>query len=163
VLILNESAFPRLTGSVGYELRSPPDEVYNCIAFAADETDRWWWPIHGSFWPPGVPRDLTLDAFIAAFETIGYQQCSDDSFEPGYEKVTLYALDGVPKHAARQEPATGMWLSKLGMSHDIAHARTEDVGGGVYGEPVRYLYRPTKDKTRRSYRREAQRSSTVSY
>jgi len=37
--------------------------LYNCIAFAAGETHRWWWPM-GAYWPEPAPRDETVDSFI---------------------------------------------------------------------------------------------------
>ena len=122
---------------------------YNCIAFAASETDRWWWPAGGDsdFWPAEAPREESLPAFVAAFESLGYQICSDGNPELGYDKVVLYALDGRPKHAARQERETAMWLSKLGPSFDIAHYKVEDLGGDEYGEPVCYLRKPTNGMT----------------
>ena len=139
---VSESQFPRLRASRRYEIRSPADPNYNCIAFAVGDSVRWWWPgPSGTFWPPNAPRAQTLEAFATAFHTVGYQVCADGSFETGFEKIALYAVGDTPTHAARQEPTTGMWLSKLGMSYDIAHAGVEDVGGGVYGEPVCYMRR----------------------
>ena len=44
----------------------------------------------------------------------------DESLEPGFEKVALYALGGVPKHAARQL-SSGRWSSKLGDLEDVEH------------------------------------------
>ena len=38
-----EAAFPALVGT-GYFVTSPATPEYNCIAWAAGETDRWWWP-----------------------------------------------------------------------------------------------------------------------
>jgi hypothetical protein len=60
--------------------------------------------------------------------------------EPGYEKVALFALAGVPKHAARQLPS-GRWVSKLGPSEDIEHA-LHDLTGMVYGSVVLVMKRP---------------------
>lgn len=139
--LLVESDFPRLKATGAYEQRSLPDGKYNCIAFAAGETDRWWWPGHraGDYWPPDSPREETLTAFVSAFESIGYSVCSDGRAETGHQKVVLYEKGGKPTHAARQEPVTAMWLSKLGMSYDIAHRNAEDVGGKCYGEPILYL------------------------
>lgn len=138
-----ESAFPRLKTSGAYEQRSLPDGRYNCIAFAAGEIDRWWWPSNraGDYWPRRSPREETLAAFVSAFESIGYGRCADGSAELAYQKVVLYAKDGIPTHAARQEMTTAMWLSKLGMSYDIAHENVEDIGGIRYGEPILYLRR----------------------
>ena len=51
-MAVNESLFPDLART-GYQVTSPPDPVYNCIAWAAGRTDEWWWPDVGGFefWP----------------------------------------------------------------------------------------------------------------
>ena len=75
---------------------------------------------------------LVMDAgFRDAFATLGYVVCDDDRLEPGYEKIALFTLGGVPKHAARQLP-NGRWVSKLGQSEDIEHS-LHDLAGAVYG------------------------------
>src|SRR5262249_17957872 len=84
--------------------RADPD--YNCIAWAAGFQDRWWWPFpneRGYHWPEQVPRERTLEAFIEAFRTLGYQPTASGNVEPGFEKVAIYVnLIGEPTHAARQ-------------------------------------------------------------
>jgi hypothetical protein len=130
-----EQVFPGLSGS-GYQLTSPEDDHYNCIAWAAGDTGHWWWPDEpdrpdSAHWPVGVPRVETLDAFREAFVTPGYTVCEDEQPEPGYEKIALFARFGAPKHAARQLP-TGRWTSKLGPMQDIEHA-LHDLSGQLYG------------------------------
>ena len=61
-----ETLFPGLSGS-GYVITSPADDRYNGIAWAAQDTGRWWWPADDSDWPEGVPREGTIGAFIAAY------------------------------------------------------------------------------------------------
>jgi hypothetical protein len=130
-----EQAFPGLRGT-GYIVTSPQDDTYNCIAWAACDTTAWWWPDEpdrpeSAYWPPGVARQETLEAFCQALATRGYEVCNDDRPEAGYEKVAVFALAGVPKHAARQLPS-GRWTSKLGPMEDIEHA-LHDLTGMVYG------------------------------
>lgn len=140
-----ESQFPRLNSAAKYELRSPEDENYNCIAYAAGDTGRWWWPVQSkgaTYWPQDVSREHALSAFVSAFESVGYELCPDGEPEERFEKIALFADGDKPTHAARYEASTDMWLSKLGKWIDIAHRNVEDVGGGVYGEPVCYLRRP---------------------
>jgi hypothetical protein len=139
-----ERAFPGLRGT-GYEVTSPEDDSYNCIAWAASDTTRWWWPDEpgapdSAHWPAGVPRLETLEAFRDAFATLGYTVCNDDRPKAGEEKVALFALDGVPKHAARQL-ANGRWTSKLGPMEDIEHA-LHDLTGMVYGSVALIMKRP---------------------
>jgi hypothetical protein len=136
-----ENAFPQLRGSA-YSVESPKDRRYNCIAWAAGETHRWWWPAQFAYWPPGLPRTEDLDNFVKAFETIGYYPCDDSSLESGSEKVALFAdVSGIPTHAARQQ-ASGRWVSKLGREEDIEHATPFDLEGRIYGSVILVLKRP---------------------
>ena len=62
-----------------------------------------------------------LDAFVAAFRTLGYEPCESADVEEGFEKIAIYTwAAGTPKHAARQLP-DGLWTSKLGPHRDIKH------------------------------------------
>jgi hypothetical protein len=130
---------PNLT-AVNYRITSPASWEYNCIAWAVGISDRWWWPMPGRYWPPDVPREETQDAFLAALGSRGFSRCSSSEVEPGLEKVVLYASGTVPTHAARQI-SNGWWTSKLGPGFDIEHADPEALAGGVYGEPVAFLFR----------------------
>lgn len=137
-----EGAFPKLS-IMGYELTSPSSKSYNCIAWAADDDKRFWWPNPDGFWPEGVPREETLGAFIAAFTTLGYAMCQDGDVVEGIEKVALYAIDGKPKHAARQLES-GKWTSKCGKSVDISHT-LQGIAGNLYGKPAAFLERQRQD------------------
>lgn len=139
-----ESIFPGLRGG-GYRVTSPKTPNYNCIAWAASQEDRWWWPDEAAYWPSNVPRIATIEAFVAAFGTLGYEPCGDRGIEPGYEKVVIYAKDqGMPTHAARQLP-DGRWTSKLGKLEDIVHAAIEHLHGSDYGQAAVFLKRPVPD------------------
>src|SRR5437016_3494684 len=135
-----EDVFPGLRGQP-YQIKSPRDHRYNCIAFAAGDDRNWWWPDAAGeeIWPAGVAQAEMVDAFRDAFAALGYVVCDNDQLEPGYEKVALFALTGVPKHAARQLPG-GRWVSKLGPSEDIEH-RLHDLTGMVYGAVVLVMKR----------------------
>ena len=129
-----EQVFPGLAGSV-YQVTSPRDQDYNCIAWAAGDNRNWWWPgqdVAREYWPPDVPRERTLSAFVAAFAALGYAICESDELEAGFEKIALFAHpDGRPTHTTRQLPA-GRWTSKLGVAVDIEHG-LHDLAGDVYG------------------------------
>jgi hypothetical protein len=114
--------------------------LYNCIAWAAGDDRRYWWPC-GGYWPKGVPREETLEAFVQAFEVSGYELCEDGSLEPGFEKVALY-IDGtgIPAHAALQLP-DGRWTSKLGHCEDITHSTLDAVNCKEYGYAQWFLKR----------------------
>lgn len=132
--------FPHLAAD-GCTITSPQSKFYNCIAWAAGRDDRNWWPVNYGYWPRGVRRALSLDAFVEAFESLGYERCSGGALEAGYEKVVLYALNDEPTHAARQLP-DGRWSSKLGKNHDVMHHTVRGVEGPLYGRAVQYMRRP---------------------
>lgn len=116
-----EEDFPGLSDS-RYEITSPRDPKYNCIAFAVGDTSHWWYDVevHGYYWPPGVPSADTLVGWIKIFSDHGYRETDDASLEPDYEKVAIYATQDAPEHVARQK-ASGVWTSKMGKGHDIEH------------------------------------------
>ena len=131
--------------SENYRITNPSTPRYNCIAWAIGSDTQWRWPIRPYYWPPGVPEEETLSAFLAAFATRGYEECKDGSLEAGYERVALFANrtasgDFSPTHVARQLP-DGRWTSKLGPCEDIEHVKVEDVNGPAYGTVVRFMRR----------------------
>ncbi len=108
--------------SLGISRYEPGVFRHNCIAWAAGDTSRWWWPdaFFVAYWPPGVPREDTVAAVAPPCESLGYRECDDAGVEPEHEKVAIYAVGDQPKHAARQLPG-GLWTSKLGQGVDIEH------------------------------------------
>lgn len=140
-----ERFFPKLA-EAPYRVTSPPDENYNCVAWAAGSIETWWEPDPTGLyhWPPGVARELSIDAYIQAFRSLGYEPCSDMKLESGFEKVAIYAKGARPAHAARQLE-NGRWTSKLGEFEDIEHA-LEGLVGDQYGDVVRILRRPAKTR-----------------
>lgn len=132
--------FPRLaTGA--FQVTSPATPTYNCVAWAAEDVHRWWWPAPDSYWPPGAPAEETLHAFRAAFETLGFEVTASHEPEEGLTKVALLADNGAPTHAARQL-ANGRWTSKCGQNIDLEHALF-DVEGPLYGTVALILRRPS--------------------
>ena len=126
-------------------LTSPADEGYNCIAWAAGDTERWWWPdsLEQAYWPIGVPRIATLESFSMVFGLFGYKDFTDTSVEPGKQKVAIFASSlGTPTHAARQL-ASGWWASKLGPQIDIEHELSA-IEGPSYGAVALVLARNAK-------------------
>ena len=130
-------AFPALQD---FNVTSPKAPGYNCIAWAAGTDALWWWPDEESFWPPEVPRENDLAAFVAAFGLFGYTPCDDGAPEDGFEKIAIYESSLGVRHAARQLP-TGRWTSKLGNHEDIEHASPNDLEGPEYGKVVQYIRR----------------------
>lgn len=140
-----EEAFPGLSEH-GYAATSPPDSHYNCIAWAAGDARNWWWPSQDArkeFWPIGIVRERTLDVFVAAFATLGYEVCGDEGLEPGFEKIALFTdAKDRPTHAARQL-VNGRWSSKLGKAEDIEHD-LHALEGTTYGKVARIMKRMQK-------------------
>jgi hypothetical protein len=98
--------------------------------------------MRGVYWPAQIVLAETLEAFVEAFGTIGYEICADGVLEPSIQKVALYVGPaGVPTHAARQLD-DGWWTSKLGTSIDIQHQTPEDLAGPFYGDIALFLKRP---------------------
>lgn len=137
-------AFPRLQPG-DYHITSAATPRYNCIAWAAGNDDNWWWPpggFSGYHWPAGIPTASTLENFVKAFESLGYQVCDSAELEPEVEKIAVYVgSDGAPTHAARQL-ASGSWTSKLGKAEDIEHRTLACLEDGVYGLVAQIMKRP---------------------
>lgn len=140
---LIEHYFPGIA-DWGYVVTSDITCEYNCIAWAAGDDTRQWWPSPddgSAYWPSEAPRALTLDAFATAYATLGYVACEGDDHEVGFEKIALFAdASGEPTHAARQLDETG-WTSKVGRLQDIRHP-LRALEGESYGRVVRVMKRP---------------------
>lgn len=138
--------FPNLTED-NCEITSKAKRGYNCIAWAAGDDQRAWWPVLGpeAYWPPGVPIEVTFDAFIQAYGTLGYEVTDNNKLEPGLEKIAIFGRlnpEGLlePTHAALQL-ASGEWTSKLGKLEDIRHVALDGVEGPLYGTAMFYMAR----------------------
>jgi hypothetical protein len=139
-----ETAFPGLAAD-GYEITSPKSPKYNCISWAAGDTDKKWdctgLPLVGYYWPPGAKIGEQIDALITVFQILGYESCADGLPEEGFEKLALYGDEsGEWTHAAKQT-ADGRWTSKLGDAEDITHSTPQGVEGVLYGQVRHYLKR----------------------
>ncbi len=139
--MIDSRSFPRLTAG-NHRITSPPTTDYNCIAWSAEDTGRWWQP--GVYWPiPADPHDCWLGNLVEAFQSLGYLGCDNGSLDDSFAKVALYAKNLLfYTHAARQLPS-GQWTSKLGRAADIEHDTPDDLMGGVYGEVLQFMRRPT--------------------
>jgi hypothetical protein len=135
-----EDLFPGLRPG-NYQITSTAQRTYNCIAWAAGDTQRWWWPerdVENGYWPEGVAADVTQAAFLAA---LGYTAGAGEEVEAGFEKIALFAdAESTPTHAARQLP-NGRWTSKLGALEDIEHD-LHALSGDEYGTVVQIMKRP---------------------
>lgn len=143
-----EAEFPGLLSSE-YEVTSPHDPKYNCIAYAVGDINHFWYDaqVKGYYWPPGEPSADTLEGWIRVFSIHGYIDADDDTLEPSYEKIAIYAGTEGPEHVARQR-ASGVWTSKMGKGCDIDHARLAALEGDFYGSVVKVMKRPCKEGKR---------------
>jgi hypothetical protein len=144
--------FPKLpqAGFAVDDVTSSETLDYNCIAYAAKDESRPWWPmpqwlsIRYYYWPPDLPREYpaTVGNFFKAFEKLGYKRCSDGSHEIGFEKVAIYVdANDVPTHMAR-ELGDGIWYSKLGDLQDIRHHTLSAVENPDYGQAKYFMRKP---------------------
>jgi hypothetical protein len=150
-----EVSFPRLVGRK-WSIKSPYNDEYKCIAWAACCTAHHWWPDPSAYWPPGVPLEETVDAFIQAFRTLGYEPCGRPDFEFGFQKVAIYTgSDGMVRHMARQHFLGRGWLSKAGQLEDILHPDLASIEGNPL--PGSYEYGEVNQILKRSWLRIMQR------
>jgi len=137
-----EARFPRILDE-GYQITSPKATTYNCVAWAASEDTRWWWPdqYHQYYWPLRT-RNLLLETFKEAFSTLGYSPCGmDASLESGFEKVAVYTSGFHVTHMARQL-SSGEWTSKCGTLEDISHPALTGLECSEYGRVAVIMKRP---------------------
>ena len=132
-------SFPNLS-SEDFEFVGACTEQYNCIAYAAGDTTKWWSPSWPYYWPPWATRDNRMESLMEAFAGLGYEQCDDSNVEDGYQKVVLYGFQGSFEHAAVQMP-NGRWHSKMGQGPQIEHHSPESLSGGPYGDAMIYVRR----------------------
>jgi len=138
-----------------WRIRSPFNDDYQCIAWAAWYTDRLMWPHADYWWFPGAPlfpgpgTEATLDYFVEGFSRIGYKPIGKDRrrWVPGFQKLAVYANEVGVTHMARQHFLGWGWLSKAGPHEDIAHKKLDDIEGDIavtansYGKVVEILRR----------------------
>ncbi len=143
-----EEDCPGLTNSP-YDITSPRDPQYNCIAFAVGDLTQFWYDagVNGYYWPPQTPSADTLDGWVKVFYDHGYRETEDAALEAEYEKVAIYATKGIPEHVARQK-ASGIWTSKMGIGHDIEHATLASLEGATMGKVAKIMKRKCKDGRR---------------
>lgn len=134
-----ERLFPNLSGTQ-WSIKSPFDDSYQCIAWAACRTDQKWWPnLIGFYWPLDAPSDGSVDCFVQVFsKNFGYKSCDSAAFEFGYQKVTIYANDAGVTHMARQHFLGKGWLSKAGDMEDIIHRYLVDIEGNMSPMACKY-------------------------
>ena len=140
------SIFPKLS-TEDFEAVDQSEPRYNCIAYAAGDIAKWWWPDGINYWPPWATLDNRIESLKEAFTGLGYNPCDDSDTEEGYQKVALYEHQGRFKHAALQMPS-GRWRSKMGKGPVVEHNSPESLANGIYGCPTVFMRRAEKDSGR---------------
>ena len=136
-----EEIFTNLAGS-SYEISGQASKEYNCIAWVMRiSTQNWDCNDPDGYWPPSILRDDSIMTIMQLFASQGFSLCEDDTPEPGYEKIALYAFVGRFTHAARQLE-DGHWTSKLGKGPTITHNSPANLTGGFYGNVHCIMRRP---------------------
>lgn len=115
--------------------------LYNYIAWAADDCFKWYEPDPFGiyYWPPNIPREYTIGAYIKVYESLGYIRCTNGNLKSGEQKIAIFAKDNFPTHAAKQLQ-DGSWSSKLGKNIDVSHTLNA-IEHGHYGLVVQFLVR----------------------
>ena len=129
--------FPTLARD-GYQITSPRDRHYNCVAWALRDRSNWWEPaLDGAYWPRDVSDDELEDGDLPEYERVfralGFERCADGNLVAGFEKIAVYANNDDFAHVAYQRP-DGSWSSKLGKLNDIRHDDAKSVSGSTSTE-----------------------------
>jgi len=70
--MIGSEAVPRLTAT-NYRATSPATPEYNCVAWAAGDTQHWWQP--GVYWPlPVAIHDFGIEGLVRAFQQLGFEE-----------------------------------------------------------------------------------------
>lgn len=136
--------FPGLYHDNKFDITSPIDPNYNCIAWAFKLfKDRWMATPKGipyldgvTWWPDGIKDGDEIQCLEQAFSSIGYSKCDSCEHEDGYIKVALYynPINNHWTHAARESRKGEHWMSKLGPQYDIHHGSPYTIENDIYGK-----------------------------
>lgn len=149
------SVFPDLAKDDNFKILSECTPVYNCIAWAMGYNDRWVSPEFGVgyWWPDNVPRSMSPDALIEAFQSEGFEISDNSMVEEGYSKVVLYKnLAGDSWTHAARIVTDNVEYSKFGQSFDGQHSHSVLCKTSVgyeyqsYGNAYAYMKRPNYKK-----------------
>jgi hypothetical protein len=121
---------------------SPQDRKYNCVSHSIFENLISYWPDQENHWPKSVTYAETVEAFVEFFQKAGFFEIPvfQVIFEPGFEKIAIYADSGFPLHVARQLNS-GRWTSKFGVLVDIEHEDLNCLEHGTFGHVVKVMKR----------------------
>ncbi|WP_231464796.1 hypothetical protein [Pedobacter sp. Leaf132] len=134
--------FPGLTDDSGFEITSPIDHVYNCIAWANNVSNIWYWPypkLDGVSTWPSDNESLHYSNIVEVFRKKGFELCENGDFEENRIKIAIYVDENDQlTHAARQD-SKGRWKSKLGRLFDIFHGTPHTIENETYGKAKYFM------------------------
>ena len=146
------AVFKKLETDSHFEITSPKDDGYNCIAWAMGFNDRWVdhfidTSSKKKWWPNGVKRGKSPVNLVEAFKAVGFETCDDDGTEDGFDKVALYKdMDsGRWTHAAKVLSPL-KYHSKIGKSFDITHRSGDVFENSSYGTVFQFMKRKVSDR-----------------
>ena len=120
----------------GYVMSSPKTQSYNCVAWAAGDKTRIWWPEPAPeyYWPEGAVRIPSKEGFVSAFALFGYAECGllEHPNPAEYEVIAFYQKGDEVRHVALQLVG-GEWSSKMGPAMDMSHELSELYSPGYGG------------------------------
>lgn len=130
--------FPGLLADKAFQITSEKTRDYNSIAWASGVNNRWEWPPldntspeEDEYWPDGIANSERIESFVRNFEIKGFRICANEAFEAGFQKIALFAKDGICTHASLQL-SNEQWTSKLGFLNDVSHS-LHALEGELYG------------------------------
>ena len=87
-----ESSFPSLSAS-GYQIESPEDFNYNCLAFVLGDRNNWWEPLPQFvfYWPSGFSPDVSVATVVKIIQLHGYIVECDRRANPLSDAIAVYA------------------------------------------------------------------------
>jgi hypothetical protein len=111
------------------------------FGFCAGDRAQWWEPPpqFGFYWPPGFSEDLSVETVTAIIKLHGFVVELDPAAHPVTDSVAIYAKGDEWAHFAKF--SNGVWMSKIGEDHDIAHSSLDLLEGDLYGNVVKILSR----------------------
>lgn len=116
---------------------------YNCISHTLNIKNKWSWPKSvdsDNYWPISNISE-TIDAFDEFYEYHGFTKTNMNKIYLGKNKIVLYSIGEIPKHAALQIK-DDLYESKMGRGEIIRHDPF-DIENSIYGNIVR-LYEKIK-------------------
>jgi hypothetical protein len=118
-----------------FKITSPETASYNCLAWALNDTSKWYENDDDYYWFEGIEKNNTLETIQKIFVNFGFIKTENTEYQVGIERIALFSKDNIEcTHLARQQDKD-QWTSKLGSSYDVNHT-LKSIENGIYGNVV---------------------------